>query len=589
MSSAGTLAEALEVLARCDELARCSARPDAVERVHLSPEHAAANRVVAGWMREAGLRAWQDAAGNVCGRLEGAEPGLPAVVLGSHLDTVPDAGRYDGVLGVLLAVAVAARVRTAGRALPFALEVVGFSEEEGTRFGTALLGSRAFAGSWRQEWWDLADPEGTTLGEAFAAFGLDPARVGEAARRPEDLVGYLEAHIEQGPSLEDAGRPLGVVSSIAGARRWHLTVTGRAGHAGAAPYERRRDALVGAAELVVEVERLGRATGCVATVGRLQAYPGGVNVIPGRVELSLDLRAERDADRDRLWEEISAAAVAITSRRGLTLTAGEIHRADATECAPPLREAVAAGIRATGDAVPLTLWSRAGHDGMAVADVTGVAMLFVRCAGGVSHHPDESVTADDVAAALDAYEAAVLALAARERPRPPGPTRGAVRRASPARLRAELAACLNVPRWVDEVAAGAPYGSREDLLAAARTAADPLTPAEVERALADHPRIGERPSGDGTAQRFSRREQAAADAEDPVLAMAIAAGNREYEERFGRIFLIRAAGRSRAEILHELNRRLMLGDAEDLAVVGEQLREIALLRIAALWEQEEER
>jgi len=403
--------EARLILDRCDELAAISSAPDRLERVHLSPEHAAANALVAGWMEEAGLSTWQDAAGNQCGRMEGATPGLPALLLGSHIDTVPDAGRYDGMLGVLLAIQVASRLRSVD--LPFALEVVAFSDEEGTRFGTALLGSRALAGTWDDEWWNLTDKDGISLAEAFQDFGLDPARLPGAFRRPEQLVGYLEAHIEQGPILEDADRRLAVVTSIAGARRFELVMTGKAGHAGGTPFDRRRDALVGASELVVEIERLSKQHEVIGTVGRMQAFPGGVNVIPGRAEFSLDLRAEFDDDRDAVLQAIHDAGLAIASRRGLEFEQHELYRADAVVCDLDLRAAVEAGIRSTGDSDPLAFWSRAGHDGMAVVAVTPFAMLFLRCRGGVSHHPDESVLVGDVAAALEAFTGAVTTLAAR--------------------------------------------------------------------------------------------------------------------------------------------------------------------------------
>jgi allantoate deiminase len=401
--------DAQVILDRCDELAALSSHADYLERVHLSPQHKAANELVARWMEEAGLSTWQDPAGNQCGRIEGREPGLPALLLGSHIDTVPDAGRYDGMLGVLLAIAVASRIEEG--TLPFALEVVAFSDEEGTRFGTALLGSRALAGTWDDDWWNLLDAEGISLFEAFQDFGLDPARLPGAFRRPESLVGYLEAHIEQGPILEDADRELAVVTSIAGARRFHLRMHGTAGHAGGSPYDRRRDALVGASELVVAVERLCKASHVIGTVGQMEAFPGGVNVIPGRVEFSLDLRAEFDEERDAVLAQIHDAAQSIAHARGLQFESHEIYRADAVVCDLDLRAAIEAGIRSTGDAEPLAFWSRAGHDGMAVVATTPIAMLFLRCRGGVSHHPDEAVKKGDVAAALEAFEAAVRALA----------------------------------------------------------------------------------------------------------------------------------------------------------------------------------
>lgn len=409
-----------EALARCAVLDQYSATTAGLERVHLSPEHASANAAAQRWMRRAGLTTWQDAAGNVCGRREGREPALPALLLGSHLDTVPDAGSFDGMLGVVMAIAVAERLGRrvdAGElaALPFALEVIGFSDEEGTRFGTALLGSSAVAGAWDDAWWDLRDRSGTSLHDAFIGFGLDPREVGSAARRPAELVGYLEAHIEQGPFLEAADRSLGYVTTIAGARRFRLSILGEARHAGGTPYPRRRDALVGAALAITAIERIALeaqgSSDAIATVGRIEVAPGAVNVIAGRADLSLDLRAAHDADRDAVWEQVAAEITAICAERGLRFEAQETHRAPAAPCAPWLQDAVVAGVRATGDEAPMGLWSRAGHDAMAMARVTDIGMLFVRCHDGISHHPDEDVREVDVARGLDALEAAVLAVA----------------------------------------------------------------------------------------------------------------------------------------------------------------------------------
>lgn len=404
--------DARAILERCEVLARETSSPDGIERVYLSPEHRAVNRLAAGWMQDAGLQTRTDEAGNQRGRLEGRILGLPALLLGSHLDTVPNAGRYDGILGVMIAIAAVDRLRAKGVDLPFAIEVLAFGDEEGTRFGTALLGSRAVAGTWDDTWWELRDARGVSLREAFVEFGLDPDRVGEAAYRADDVVGYLEVHIEQGPYLEEADRSLAVVSSIAGARRFALTLHGEAGHAGGVPFHRRHDALAGASELVLAVERLARDAGCIATVGRLQAFPGGVNVIPGRVEFSLDLRGETDTARDAVWAAFLAAADEVGERRGLSLTLDETHNAPAVVAAPRLQDHVRTGIQGTGDSDPMVLFSKAGHDAMAVADLTDWAMLFVRNGhGGISHHPDEIVTEADVAVALDAFEGAILALA----------------------------------------------------------------------------------------------------------------------------------------------------------------------------------
>ena len=403
---------AREVLDRCAELDRFTATPPQLERVYLSREHASANAVAGRWMEQAGLRNWQDAAGNVCGRREGREPGLPALLIGSHLDTVPDAGSFDGMLGVVMAIAVAQRLGDRIDELPFALELIGFSDEEGTRFGTALLGSRAVAGAWEEDWWDLRDRDGITLHQAFLTFGLDPRRVGDAARSSDELIGYFEAHIEQGPHLEAEDRSLGYVTTIAGARRFRLSVVGEARHAGGTPYPRRRDALVGASEAIVAIEKRARASHCIATVGRIEVQPGAVNVIPGRADFSLDLRAATDEERDEMWDSMQAEIEELCAARGVRLEVRETHNAPAVPCAPWLQQAVQDGIRSTGDDDPMGLWSRAGHDAMAIGLTTDVGMLFLRCFDGISHHPAEDVQELDVAAGLDALEAAVLAVAA---------------------------------------------------------------------------------------------------------------------------------------------------------------------------------
>lgn len=416
-------AAARRVMARCEELARVSAIPGGIERVYLSPEHARVNRLAAEWMREIGMATRQDAAGNQIGRLAASDPDAPALILGSHLDTVPDAGRYDGIVGVLMALEVVRLLRSRrgeGWASPlgFALEVIAFSDEEGTRFGKALLGSSAVAGTWNDEWWPLTDADGTTLLEAFREFGLDPGRIGEAARRPDELVGYLEAHIEQGPELHRRGESLAVVSSIASARRFQLVIHGEARHAGGTPYDMRRDALLGASEAALAVERICRGEHhIIGTVGQLEAFPGAVNVVPGEAHLSLDLRGEHDGSRDRVWEAIAGELDGIMGRRGLQWHAREIHNAPAVMCAPLLRDVIREGILTTlpedaGD--PATIFSRAGHDGMSIGAVTDVGMLFLRNPDGISHHPDESVSTGDVAAGIRALTESVLHLAAED-------------------------------------------------------------------------------------------------------------------------------------------------------------------------------
>ena len=418
-------AAARRVMQRCDELARVTATPGQIERVYLSTEHARVNRLAAEWMREIGMTTRQDAAGNQLGRLAGPD-GAATLMIGSHLDTVPDAGRFDGIAGVLMGLEVVRMLRSIGddgiarSPLPFALEVMAFSDEEGTRFGKALLGSSAVAGTWDDAWWTLADADGVTLREAFLEFGLDPGRIGEAARRPDELVGYLEAHIEQGPELHRRGEALAVVSSIASARRFQLVVEGEARHAGGTPYDMRRDALLGASEIALAVERICRGEHhIVGTVGQLEAFPGAVNIVPGEAHLSVDLRGEFDGSRDRVWDAISREVDEAMGRRGLRWHAREVHNAPAVFCAPLLQDVVRAGIslrqaQGPADEAPV-IFSRAGHDAMAMGAITDVGMLFLRNHDGISHHPDESVSADDVAAGIRALAESVLHLAAEPR------------------------------------------------------------------------------------------------------------------------------------------------------------------------------
>ncbi|GAA1663384.1 allantoate amidohydrolase [Microbacterium lacus] len=424
LSPDAVAAAARRVMARCGELARVSATPGAIERVYLSPEHARVNRLAAEWMREVGMTTRQDAAGNQTARLAASDPGAPAILLGSHLDTVPDAGAFDGIVGVLMALEVVRLLRVPngdGWLAPgaAAIEVIAFSDEEGTRFGKALLGSSAAAGTWDEAWWALTDADGTTLREAFREFGLDPGRIGEAARRSDELVGYLEAHIEQGPELDRRGESLAVVSSIASARRFQLVIEGEARHAGGTPYDMRRDALLGASEVALAIERICRGEHhIIGTVGQLEAFPGAVNIVPGEAHLSLDLRGEFDASRDEVWRAISGELDAISGRRGLRWHAREIHNAPAVMCAPLLRDVVREGILATlpdGADEPATIFSRAGHDAMAIGAITDVGMLFLRNPDGISHHPEESVSAGDVALGIRALAESVLHLSSEPR------------------------------------------------------------------------------------------------------------------------------------------------------------------------------
>lgn len=402
---------AARVMARADELAAISETPEGLTRVYLSPQHLQANQQAALWMNQAGMTVWQDSVGNICGRYEGEQEGAPAILLGSHLDTVRNAGRYDGMLGVLTAIEVVHSLHQQGRRLKKAIEIVGFCDEEGTRFGITLLGSRGLTGTWPESWLSQSDADGVSVAQAMVLAGLDPARIHLAARSQEEIAAYLELHIEQGPCLEQEGLALGVVEAINGARRLNCCFTGEAGHAGTVPMSHRKDALAAAAEWMVLVEALTReqSGNLVATVGTLRCAPGAVNVIPGEVMLTLDIRGPNDQPLDALLNRLLASAQEIAARRQQQFSAEEFYRIAATACDSELQRVLSEAVQEVqGEAVSLP--SGAGHDAIAIAERWPSAMLFVRCKGGISHHPAESVTADDVALAIDAYSRAVLKL-----------------------------------------------------------------------------------------------------------------------------------------------------------------------------------
>ncbi len=382
-----------------DQLAAITETPGQVTRVFLSPEHRIAAELLMRWMREAGMAAHLDAIGNVCGRYEGQRPGAPCLMLGSHYDTVRDAGRWDGPLGIVTAIACVGDLNRRGVRLPFAIEVVGFADEEGVRFASTLLGSRAVAGTFDERVLESRDASGVAMRDAMLQFGLDPQRIAAAARARDDVLAYVELHIEQGPVLEAENLPVGVVTAIAGATRLAVSLVGMAGHAGTVPMALRRDALAGAAECIVAIEAVAGSddAGLVATVGTIAARPGATNVIPGEAVFTIDIRAPSDDHRKRELDEILQRIEAIAERRGLALRVDVTHDNRTVPCAPWLRGQFAEAITAEGH--PLReLPSGAGHDGMAMIDIADVAMLFVRCRGGISHHPDEHVEPADVEA-----------------------------------------------------------------------------------------------------------------------------------------------------------------------------------------------
>ena len=386
---------------RLDALARISDEKGATTRTFLSPAMRRANAAVGAWMGEAGLAVREDGVGNLIGRLPSKRAAAKTLLLGSHLDTVRDAGRFDGPLGVLLPIAALEVLRSRGVELPFAVEVVGFSEEEGVRFSSAYLGSKGFCGRLTKSDLALRDPDGVCVGDALRVLGR-PVALPKPAHKAGGLLGYLEVHIEQGPVLEARGLALGVVSAIAGQTRGRALFTGKAGHAGTTPMRLRRDALAGAAEWILAAEALARsAPPMVATVGRVQASPGAPNVIAGSAACTLDIRHPDDRKRRAALRSLLAVGRAIARRRGLAFAWEASQDNDAVPCDPGLTSRLARSVRRVQGPCP-ALVSGAGHDAVTVSAIAPVAMLFVRCRGGLSHHPDEHASAADIGLALRA-------------------------------------------------------------------------------------------------------------------------------------------------------------------------------------------
>ncbi|MFC0687335.1 allantoate amidohydrolase [Novosphingobium clariflavum] len=410
-------ASGLRAVTRCQVLGSgpYSETEQGLYRGYLSPAYHAAVDLVGAWMVEAGMRVDLDPAANLRGRYEGAAPNAPALVIGSHLDSVRDGGCYDGPLGVMLGIECVAALHEQGRRLPFAIEVYAFGDEEGSRFPAAMLTSRAVAGTLDADLGRIADAQGVSLEVALASFRTDydvvtantptdrlSVQAYRSARRaPEDILAYLEAHIEQGPVLEAEGLALGTVTGIAAQLRYAATVRGMAGHAGTSSMPLRRDALAGSAEMVLAIEAIARADGSdlVATVGTLEVLPGAANVIPGEVRFTIDVRSGDAGRRDRAAQAILARLEQLASTRGLVLDLALIHDLPASPCDEALMDLMDAAMAGAGQP-PRRLVSGAGHDAMVMAALCPTAMLFIRCRDGISHNPAEHVEPADAEAAL---------------------------------------------------------------------------------------------------------------------------------------------------------------------------------------------
>jgi len=387
------------LLQRLDEAAEYSRPGPGVTRLYASEEHRQLLGLLSAWMRRAGLVPELDAVGNLVGRCPRALRGESALILGSHQDSVIEGGRYDGILGVALPLLALEAIREQGGTPVCPVEVVAFGDEEGVRFPSTLVGSRALAGTLDPAVLEGVDEDGVTLGEALLSLGAKPAGIPGVARDPSRVLGYVEVHIEQGPVLENEGLALGVVTALTGIERHSVRVSGRAGHAGTTPMQGRRDALVGAAAMVVEADRLlDSLDEMVGVVGQLSVRPGAVNVIPAEVDFTLELRSP---DRERRLAgrcAIFDAMRSIAQERGLSISSAMTYEAEGVDCAEWLIEGLEQACQAEGQATQ-RLFSGAGHDGLAMHDLTDIGMLFVRCRDGLSHHPDESITVEDAGVA----------------------------------------------------------------------------------------------------------------------------------------------------------------------------------------------
>lgn len=399
--------DAQRIMERADQLATFTSMQDGLTRTYLSPEHKLAHQQLGKWMQQAGLETWQDNVGNQWGRKVSSNPTMPTLIIGSHSDTVADAGKYDGNLGILVGISSLEQLKNVD--LPFHVDVVAFADEEGTRFNSTLIGSSAVAGVFDPNWLSLKDNNDVTMSQAMVEFGLSPDEVGKDSRSPEDVLAYLEVHIEQGPVLDAQNQSVGVVTGIAGAKRFQFHVKGLAGHAGTVPMNMRMDALCAVAEMIITIEQYGRENNVVATVGKCEVVPGSVNVIPGDVNFTLDIRSLEQSDLERACDELLTSLKAIAGRREVSFSDKLLYQASAVPCNASLQSQWGDIVAQVTKSDPVFLPSGAGHDALAMVHLTEVGMLFVRCEKGISHNTLESVQEDDVAVALQCLTQMILA------------------------------------------------------------------------------------------------------------------------------------------------------------------------------------
>ncbi len=398
-----------KIMEQADVLARYSAMHDGLLRAYLTAEHRQANEQLARWMQQAGLETWQDSVGNLWGRKVASMPRYPAVIIGSHSDTVTNAGKYDGNLGILLGIEAMLRLKEVD--LPFHVDIVAFADEEGARFNTTLIGSSSVAGMFDHDWLQVEDANQISMEQAMINFGIDPLLAGGDARHSEDVMAYLEVHIEQGPVLEARDRAVGVVSGIAGAKRFKFTISGMAGHAGTVPIAMRKDAMCGAAQMINEIEVFADLHDIVATVGLCEVISGAINVIPATVSFTLDIRSHDQAQLEDCCDQLLLKLGLIAEERTLSLVSELLYQAEAVPCNQRLQSQWCQVVTDVTEQAPVVLPSGAGHDAMKMASITDIGMLFVRCDKGISHHPAENVHVDDVSVALECLEKMIIQMA----------------------------------------------------------------------------------------------------------------------------------------------------------------------------------
>ncbi len=383
---------------RLDDIARCSLDGPGVTRFPFTPEHTDALEVIRAWMERAGLSPHLDAAGTLVGRSTGSGP---AVLIGSHQDSVRNAGRYDGIMGIALACLALEKLRSEGVSIGVPIEVLAFADEEGVRFPTALLGPRALAGTVDRDVLAMTDQDGASLGASLDAFGGNSNALETLARKRDDVRCYLELHIEQGPVLETANMPVGVVTGICGIERNRVTFYGETGHAGTVPMQGRADALVAAADFISHVHDTARADPDIrATIGTCAVSPGVANGIPDKTELTFEVRAPDDGARQAFAAKMDLAAKTFAGERGGHHVFENTYHQPAVPCAEDIIDRLSEAVMATG-LDPVTLPSGATHDASAMADLCDIGMLFVRCRDGVSHRPEEFASVQDMGMAID--------------------------------------------------------------------------------------------------------------------------------------------------------------------------------------------